>query len=137
MIIKEFQQKLAKAMQEDGRTSWEQGDYSFRFSYAKEGGVYKWKGERLRISPREAYYLYQRLVLGLSAGRAHCATALYVMRSRYGLEFLRDVLGGGESRRGPAWEWDDGIWRKKRGRSEQAGKPAPDQKDESAQIPDE
>jgi hypothetical protein len=101
-----FRQELEKAMRENGRTSWEQGDYTFRFSYEEEGGVYTWKGEKLHITYREALYLYQRLVMGLRRKRTYSPTALQTLRNRYGLRFLVEVLCGSEY---PAYSSEETI----------------------------
>jgi hypothetical protein len=129
----EFHRELEKAIQKEGNASWVAGDYSFRFSRYKEWCRYTWKGRALHITPREALYLYQRLVLGLKPGQTRNPEVIGTLRGKFGLKFLQDVLGrtehnkavsekAGKESRGrsgrrskgrPRWDWADGEWTEK------------------------
>jgi hypothetical protein len=79
-------------MEKDGRTAYQKWGYRFDFL----NGLYTWDGEELRVTPKEAVFLYERLVLGLQGRRGrHRFTAgstLYDMRRKFGRRFLHEAF---------------------------------------------
>jgi hypothetical protein len=137
-----FQKELEECVRKNGCAYYEMGDYSFRFGCGKDDSEYKWKGRRLRITPCEALYLYQRLVMGLPACMTRNPNAISKMRHRYGDSFLCGMLGDTrhnkkkveekqadmlrlsddglkidrkkrKDRTHIAWDWADGYWAKR------------------------
>jgi hypothetical protein len=56
---------LQEYMEKDGRMAYENRDYHFDFLR----GSYTWIGEELRVTPKEAVYLYERAILRLGSKR--------------------------------------------------------------------
>jgi hypothetical protein len=87
-----FERILWEYIKKDGRAGYQERGYEFDFL----NGRYTWYGEVLRITPREAVFLYERLVLRLRNKRkAHRYAEGYIlaaMRNKFGLSFLQDVL---------------------------------------------
>jgi hypothetical protein len=84
---------LRKHLLEQGITTWEEWRYCFDF----RNGVYSMDGKKLRMSPSEELYLYERLVLYKLPKETTCRYALQKLRERYGADFLAEVIGGSPS----------------------------------------
>jgi hypothetical protein len=86
-----FEQVLQEYMEKDGRTAYEEWGYRFDFL----NGSYTWDGEDLRITPKEAVFLYERAVLRLQGKRGvrryAAASTLCDMRKRFARAFLREL----------------------------------------------
>jgi hypothetical protein len=87
-----FERALRKYMEKDGRTAYEEQGYRFDFL----NGRYTWNGDELRITPKEAVFLYERAVLRLRNSREQrrCteANTLYHMRKKFGSVFLNEIF---------------------------------------------
>jgi hypothetical protein len=87
-----FERILHEYMEKDGRMGYEKWGYYFDFL----NGRYTWDGEELRITPKEAVFLYERVILGLRGkhGRQRYAagSTLYDMRKKFGRGFLHEVF---------------------------------------------
>jgi hypothetical protein len=84
-------------MEKDGRTEYEECGYCFDFL----NGSYTWNGEALRVSLREAVFLYERTVLRLQGRHGvHRHTAgnvLCIMRKKFGRRFLYEMFPNEET----------------------------------------
>jgi hypothetical protein len=87
-----FERILHEYMGKHGRMEYEKWGYYFDFV----NGRYTWNGEELRITPKEAVFLYERVILGLRGkhGRQRYAvgSTLYDMREKFGRGFLHEVF---------------------------------------------
>jgi hypothetical protein len=54
-----YERALQEYLEKDGRTAYEKWGYFFDFL----NDAYTWHGEELRVTPREAVFLYERTVL--------------------------------------------------------------------------
>jgi hypothetical protein len=92
-----FEHYLQEYLEKDGRTEYAQWGYHFDFL----NGSYTWNGEALRISSREAVFLYERAVLRLQGRHGvHRHTAgnvLCIMRKKFGRRFLYEMFPNEET----------------------------------------
>jgi hypothetical protein len=67
-------------------------EWGYRFDFLN--GSYTWDGEELRVTPRDAVFLYERLILGLRGKRGlhryTVGSVLFDMRKRFGRQFLQE-----------------------------------------------
>jgi hypothetical protein len=87
-----WEQILQDYMEKDGRMVYENWGYHFDFLL----GSYTWNGGELRVTPKEAVYLYERTILRLGKKRgekryAEGSTLCY-MRDKFGAGFLRELF---------------------------------------------
>lgn len=87
-----FERILQEYLEKDGRMVYEEWAYHFDFLNRS----YIWDGEELRITPKEAVFLYECTILHLQGKRkVHRYTAgstLYDMRKKFGSEFLGELF---------------------------------------------
>jgi hypothetical protein len=76
-----------------GIAVWEYGRYRFEF----DNGGYMMDGKRLRITPAEERYLYERLVLYKPPKETAYRYAIQRLRERHGADFLAEVFTHGPS----------------------------------------
>jgi hypothetical protein len=92
-----FERVLQEYMEKDGRTGYEKWGYRFDFL----NGSYAWDGEELRVTPREAVFLYERLILCLQGRhglrRYTESNVLCIMRKKFGRRFLHEVFPNEET----------------------------------------
>jgi hypothetical protein len=90
-----FGKALREYIEKDGRAGYKERGYDFDFL----NGCYMWDGEELRVTPKEAVFLYERLVLRLRGRRgAYRRTeggTLCNVRKKFGEKFLRDAFAKG------------------------------------------
>jgi hypothetical protein len=79
---------LRRCIQTAGVKTFKRRRYRFDFN----NGVYTMDGEKLRIRPAEALYLYERLVLKKHPGGTTCRYAVQRLRERFGPEFLVEYI---------------------------------------------
>jgi hypothetical protein len=79
---------LESAVASSGIDRWEGDGYRFSF----RNGEYCWNGRKLKITPREAFYLYERLVQKIPPSSTVSVQALYSLRKKYGSGFLREMF---------------------------------------------
>jgi hypothetical protein len=94
-----FERILQEYLEKDGRTGYEKWGYNFDFL----NGLYTWNGEDLRVTPKEAVFLYERAVLCLQGRRGRRrytpGSTLYDMRSKFGRRFLHEIFPNEETDR--------------------------------------
>jgi hypothetical protein len=87
-----FERILQEYLEKDGRMGYEKWGYRFDFL----NGSYTWDGEELCITPKEAVFLYERLILRLRGRhglrRYTEGSTLHDMRRRLGRRFLYEVF---------------------------------------------
>jgi hypothetical protein len=92
-----FERILQEYLEKDGRTAYEKWGYHFDFL----NNSYIWDGEELRVTPKEAVFLYERLVLRLQGRhglrRYTEGSTLYSMRKKFGRRFLYEVFANEET----------------------------------------
>jgi hypothetical protein len=92
-----FERILQEYLEKDGRTGYEEWGYCFDFL----NGSYTWSGEELRVTPKEAVYLYERLILCLRGRRGlrryTAGGTLYDMRRKFGRRFLHEIFPNEET----------------------------------------
>jgi hypothetical protein len=93
-----FERVLREYLEKDGRMAYEKWGYYFDFL----NGSYIWNGEELRVTPREAVFIYERAVLRLQDRRGiHRCTEgniLYLMRKKFGRRFLHEIFPNEETK---------------------------------------
>jgi hypothetical protein len=92
-----FERILQEYMEKDGRTGYERWGYRFDFL----NGSYAWYGEELSVAPKEAVFLYERLILCLQGRhglrRYTEGSTLHAMRKKFGRRFLHEVFPNEET----------------------------------------
>jgi hypothetical protein len=87
-----YERILQEYMEKDGRMGYERWGYRFDFL----NGSYTWYGEELRITPKEAVFLYERTVLclrGRHGERRYTeGSTLCYMRWKFGRRFLHEIF---------------------------------------------
>jgi hypothetical protein len=79
---------LRKYVRVMGIGTWEEGQYAFNFA----AGSYRAGGKKLHVTPAEALYLYERLLLEKTPKETTCRYAIQRLRERYGAEFLDEYI---------------------------------------------
>jgi len=88
--------ELERLIKQNGKGSWEQGDYKFNF----KDFTFYWKKRPLILEYSQALHLYQRLVLGKRPCCTSNRQALYTMRFKFGDAFLQEVICKNKSHKG-------------------------------------
>jgi hypothetical protein len=92
-----FERVLQEYLEKDGRMGYEKWGYCFDFL----NGTYIWDGGELRITPKEAVFLYERLILCLQGKRGSRryteGSTLYAMRKKFGRRFLHEIFSNEET----------------------------------------
>jgi hypothetical protein len=92
-----FERVLQECLEKDGRMTYEEWGYRFDFL----NGSYAWDGKELRVTPREAVFLYERTVLCLQNRRGLRryteGNILHCIRKRFGRRFLHEIFPNEET----------------------------------------
>jgi hypothetical protein len=92
-----FDRILQEYLEKNGEMTYEKWGYRFDFL----NGSYTWNGEELRVTQREAVFLYERTVLRLQGRRGvrryTVGSTLYDMRKKFGRRFLHELFPNEET----------------------------------------
>jgi hypothetical protein len=92
-----FERILQEYLEKDGRMGYERWGYHFDFL----NGSYTWSGKELRVTPREAVFLYERLILCLRGRhglrRYTESNILCIIRKKFGRRFLHEIFPNEET----------------------------------------
>jgi hypothetical protein len=92
-----YERILQEYMERDGRMAYMKWGYHFDFL----NGTYTWDGEELCVTPKQAVFLYEHLVLCLHGKRRvqryAIGSALYDMRKKFGRTFLHEIFSNEET----------------------------------------